>query len=452
MYARLQLALLVLLAARVAAQEPAPGSRIDAPDPLERYAALRTLAARGAGARDELPAILGRLKDPEPWVRLEAGRTVVAVGAGRPHVDYLVGRLLVADVPLEQVLGVALADVGEGAVKPLVRLLDDEDAARRRKALVALSYFGRHATRAIPKLIGLLDDRDAAVKRLAGDALRRLGPWALDYVPELVDAVRLGDDRAKFVAARLLAQLGPAAKEAVPVLEEAARSGNGNVAGAAARALRRIDIRPKKERHPALLDPGRVKGRAPETYRVKLETTKGDIVVRVHRDWAPHGADRFYHLVRIGYYDDAAFFRVVPGFVAQFGLAADSRVTGAWHGRTIPDDPVHKSNRKGRVTFAQTSRKDSRSTQVFFNLGNNGALDAQGFAPFGEIVKGLDVAQALHDGYGDPPRGPDQRAIASMGNEYLKRRFPKLDYIRNAGILPDDPNGKGETSKEDESK
>jgi peptidyl-prolyl cis-trans isomerase A (cyclophilin A) len=172
---------------------------------------------------------------------------------------------------------------------------------------------------------------------------------------------------------------------------------------------------------------------------VKLETTKGDLVIEVVRAWAPHGADRFYNLVRIGFLDDTAFFRVLDGFVAQFGLHGDSRVNGAWVNRTIPDDPRTQANARGTVSFAKTDSPDSRATQLFVNLGDNAKLDDLGFAPIGRVVEGMDVADALFAGYGDAaPRGegPDQRSIVSLGNEYLKRRFHRLDWIKQATVLP----------------
>ncbi len=441
---RLFLTVLLLSAwTPILAQEPAKKAgeestpHLEADDPLLRHAALRALAERGPAAKDALESVLPLLRDAKPWVRLEAGRTIVAIGAGKPQVRFLVQRLLVANIPLEQVLCVALADVGAPAVKPLVKLLAAEKPLHRRKALGALAYFGRHGAPAIPRLLELMDDRRAAIKRLAAEALRRLGPWAEEYVPELIDALKLGSPQVKFTAARMLAQVGPAASEAVPALKETALSAtSAGVKSAAAAALLSIDIQPRKELHPALLDATLVKNKAaPAVFRVKLETTKGDIVLRVTRAWAPHGADRFWQMLRIGFFDNVAFFRVLNGFVAQFGLHGDSRVNGVWRDRTIPDDPPNKPNLLGTIAFAKTNDPNSRATQLFFNLGNNGALDKQGFAPIGEIESGLAVAQALFSGYGDPPGGPDQRAIASMGNEYLARRFPKLDYVKRAILI-----------------
>lgn len=177
---------------------------------------------------------------------------------------------------------------------------------------------------------------------------------------------------------------------------------------------------------------------APDSFRVRFETTEGDFVVRVHRAWAPHGADRFYNLVRHGFYDGNRFFRVLDGFVAQWGLHGEPRVTAAWHEATIPPDPVRETNTRGRITFAMGAEPDTRTTQVFINYGDNSRLDAMGFAPFGEVVDGMDVVDRLHAGYGEgAPRGggPGQARIAADGEAYLASEFPELDRIREAELL-----------------
>lgn len=176
---------------------------------------------------------------------------------------------------------------------------------------------------------------------------------------------------------------------------------------------------------------------APAAFAVKLVTTKGDIVVDVTRDWAPKGVDRFYTLVRSGFYADVAFFRVIKGFMAQVGLHGDPKLTAKWREKRIADDPVKQSNARGTVTFA-TAGPDSRTTQFFINFGDNKALDKMGFAPFGK-VRDMATVDALYDGYGEgAPRGagPDQGQIQRLGNKYLKAKFPKLDYIKSAEILP----------------
>jgi peptidyl-prolyl cis-trans isomerase A (cyclophilin A) len=187
----------------------------------------------------------------------------------------------------------------------------------------------------------------------------------------------------------------------------------------------------------ALLDPAAGKATAPDTYRVRFETTKGPFVVEVHRAWAPKGADRFYNLVRAGYYDDAAFFRVISSFMVQFGINGDPRVNAAWREARISDDPVKQSNVRGKVTFA-TSGPDSRTTQVFINFKDNSRLDGMGFAPFGEVVQGMSVVDSLHAGYGEgAPRGmgPDQGRAQAEGNVYLRSSFPRLDFVKTARLV-----------------
>src|SRR5437762_5409987 len=182
-------------------------------------------------------------------------------------------------------------------------------------------------------------------------------------------------------------------------------------------------------------DPGFAQ-QAPDSFRARFSTTRGDFVIAVHRAWAPLGADRFYNLVRSGYYDGVRFFRVIPGFMAQFGLHADTAVTSAWAGRAIPDDPMRRSNQRGMVTFA-TAGPGTRTTQVFINYRDNSRLDGMGFAPFGEVVEGMGVVDSLYGGYGEGApngRGPDQMRIDIEGGEYLARQFPKLDKIKKATV------------------
>lgn len=181
---------------------------------------------------------------------------------------------------------------------------------------------------------------------------------------------------------------------------------------------------------------GEQQGRAPNEYTVELDTTKGLIVVDVRREWAPHGADRFYELVKNGYYTDVAFFRVIGGFMAQAGISGDPAVNAEWREKRIPDDLVKASNTRGTVTFA-TSGPDSRTTQFFINFTDNSRLDGMGFAPFGK-VKDMAPVDALYDGYGEGAprgRGPSQAQLQSEGNAYLRKSFPKLDYIKSARII-----------------
>lgn len=180
----------------------------------------------------------------------------------------------------------------------------------------------------------------------------------------------------------------------------------------------------------------RERAQAPAEFTVRLETTKGEVLIDVHRDWAPHGADRFYTAVKAGLYDDVAFFRVLDGFMAQTGLHGDPAVTRRWRDRRIPDDPVSQSNQRGTVSFA-TSGPDSRTTQFFVNFGDNGKLDRMGFAPFGK-VRDMTAVDKLHSGYGEgfpKGNGPSQKKIQLQGNAYLKAEFPELDYIVKARIV-----------------
>jgi peptidyl-prolyl cis-trans isomerase A (cyclophilin A) len=185
---------------------------------------------------------------------------------------------------------------------------------------------------------------------------------------------------------------------------------------------------------PALLNPAALKAKAPDIFKAQFTTTKGDFVVEVHRDWAPIGADRFYNLVKNGFFNDASFFRVVPGFVAQFGMSPKPAVTKVWEKASIKDDPVKVGNKRGNLVFAATSMPNSRTTQIFINFKDNVALDTQGFAAFGTVIDGMDVVDRLYSGYGD--NGPDQGLIGSEGKPYLDKNFPKLDSIKTARIMP----------------
>jgi peptidyl-prolyl cis-trans isomerase A (cyclophilin A) len=175
---------------------------------------------------------------------------------------------------------------------------------------------------------------------------------------------------------------------------------------------------------------------APDDYTALFKTTSGQFVIEVHRDWASVAADRFYELVKAGYYDGNAFFRVVPKFAAQWGINPDPAVTAQWSRRTLTDEPARQTNVRGMVTFAAHGH-NTRSTQVFVNLGNNSRLDKQGFAPFGQVVRGLEVVSLLNADYGDSPpdgKGPDQALIEKQGAAYLTRNFPRLDVITKAEI------------------
>jgi peptidyl-prolyl cis-trans isomerase A (cyclophilin A) len=181
-----------------------------------------------------------------------------------------------------------------------------------------------------------------------------------------------------------------------------------------------------------LLHPSALHAKAPAVYRASFVTTKGTFVVTVHRAWSPRGADRFYNLVQAHFFDGVTFFRVVKGFVVQFGISPDPAVSKAWRTATIKDDPVKTSNTPGTITFADAGPQ-TRTTQVFVNLGNNASLDAQGFSPFGKVTSGMAVVDKLYGGYGDQPTG-DQQQMSTQGNAFLRKTFPKLDGIRTARI------------------
>lgn len=183
-----------------------------------------------------------------------------------------------------------------------------------------------------------------------------------------------------------------------------------------------------------LLKPGLLSEKAPDTYQVKFETTRGDFTITVTRAWSPLGADRFFTLVKHHYFDSARVFRVVPGFVAQFGISAYPPVTAAWRNTKIKDDPRGQSNKKGTLVFA-TSGPNTRTTQLFINLKDNSFLDSQGFTPFGSVDgNGLNVVDMFYDQYGDTA-GMDQEAIEKGGEKYLATKWPKLDTIKRASII-----------------
>jgi cyclophilin family peptidyl-prolyl cis-trans isomerase len=182
--------------------------------------------------------------------------------------------------------------------------------------------------------------------------------------------------------------------------------------------------------------------RAPEAFRVRFETSQGAFVVEAHREWAPQGVDHFHALVAAGFFDGSRFFRVVQGFIAQFGVAGDPRVMAAWKEKTIPDDPVRQSNTRGTIAYAMTG-PNTRSTQLYINLADNARLDAQGFAPIGRVASGLEVVDRLYAGYGEGSgggmRGGKQGKMLEGGNAWLDANFPKLDRLLRARILKERP-------------
>lgn len=188
-----------------------------------------------------------------------------------------------------------------------------------------------------------------------------------------------------------------------------------------------------------LLDPSLPEwlGTAPPVFKVKVVTTKGEFMIQVTREWAPRGADRFYALVKNGYYDDTAFFRVVGGFMAQIGIHGAPEVNAVWHNQKIQDEPVTQSNTRGMISYAKGG-PNSRTTQIFINYADrNSQLDGQGFSPFGKVIEGMEVVDSLYSGYGGgPPTGPNQARLQAEGNAYLKAEFKDLDYIKTARIVP----------------
>ena len=182
-----------------------------------------------------------------------------------------------------------------------------------------------------------------------------------------------------------------------------------------------------------LTDPAKLTAKAPEKFKAKFDTTQGAFVIEVHREWSPNGADRFYNLVKNGYFDGVKFFRFVPGFVVQWGIYGDPSIATTWLKSTIADDPVKESNKRGFVTFAKSSKPNSRSVQIFINLADNARLDEMGFAPFGKVSEGMDVVDKLYGGYGEGLTKLQGR-IAEEGNAFLEKNYPLLDGIKKATI------------------
>lgn len=192
-----------------------------------------------------------------------------------------------------------------------------------------------------------------------------------------------------------------------------------------------------KKPHPGLMNPKLANEKAPEEFDVVFSTTKGDFVISVQRKWSPNGADRFYNMAKIGYFQDIGIFRAIKGFMFQFGIHGDPKVNQKWFDATIKDDKnAGISNKPGFITFAKTGQPNSRSTQFFVSLGDNNFLDRQGFTPFGQITKGMEVAQKINTEYGENPRNENvQGDYKSKGNAYIKKRFPKIDFIKSVKIV-----------------
>ncbi len=193
--------------------------------------------------------------------------------------------------------------------------------------------------------------------------------------------------------------------------------------------------------HPSAANPALLKAKAPDVFKAQFTTTKGDIVIEVHRDWAPNGADRFYNLVKSGFFTDIYFYRVHPKFMVQFGIPGNPKASAAWERASIRDDPQKESNKRGNVTFAMGG-PNTRTTELFINFADNTFLDKQNFPPFGTVISGMDVVDQIYSGYGEIPdmggTGPAPGRIKSEGNAYLVKTFPKLDKINTAKILPAD--------------
>lgn len=189
---------------------------------------------------------------------------------------------------------------------------------------------------------------------------------------------------------------------------------------------------------PGFTDPAKLTEKAPEAFKAQFDTTKGKFTIEVTRSLSPNGADRFYNLVRSDYFKDIALFRVIPGFMCQFGIHGDPNISVKWREAAITDDSVKGSNTRGTITFA-TAGPNTRTTQLFINFGNNRNLDGMGFSPFGKVTEGMDVVDKINSEYGEGApngRGPDQGRVQREGNAYLKKDFPNLDYIKSATIVP----------------
>jgi peptidyl-prolyl cis-trans isomerase A (cyclophilin A) len=184
---------------------------------------------------------------------------------------------------------------------------------------------------------------------------------------------------------------------------------------------------------PGFADPSKLTEKSPEIFKAQFDTTKGKFTVEVTRSLSPNGADRFYNLVRSGYFKDIAFFRVVPGFMCQFGIHGDPKISAAWRGANMPDDPVKGSNTRGAITFA-TAGPGTRTTQLFINFADNSRLDGMGFSSFGKVTEGMDVVDKINGEYGENPPYVQGR-LQAEGNAFLKKEFPNLDYIKSATIL-----------------
>jgi peptidyl-prolyl cis-trans isomerase A (cyclophilin A) len=260
---------------------------------------------------------------------------------------------------------------------------------------------------------------DAALDGASNPDSQILSLWSRNFRPSLRIIVSMKTIATAIVLfASLLVHAQAPVPKSTPAKKAPAKTSASHTAAASPRG--------------SLLNPASLTAKAPAVFKARFSTTAGDFVVEVHREWAPLGADRFYNLVRSGYFSNAAFFRVVPGFVVQFGLNADPAVNKVWDHATIKDDPVVQSNKRGNLVFA-TAGPNTRTTQLFINYADNARLDGMGFAPFGTVVEGMDVVDKIFPGYRESPR---QDLITNQGDSYLKANFPKIDKIKLAQVLP----------------
>ncbi len=207
------------------------------------------------------------------------------------------------------------------------------------------------------------------------------------------------------------------------------------VAGSLAAALVTLAT-PAFSQSANLANPAALREQAPATYKARFDTSKGAFVIQVTREWAPQGADRFYNLVKNGFYDNVRFFRVITGFMVQFGISGDPALSAKWREARISDDPVKQSNKRGFITYAMAG-PDTRTSQVFINFGDNSSLDRQGFSPFGQVISGMNVVDALNAEYGEGAprgRGPDQGRLQMEGNAYLQKDYSRMDFVKKATI------------------
>jgi len=284
---------------------------------------------------------------------------------------------------------------------------------------------------------------NAAVAK-AGEAMDKAGEAARAAATEGAEKAAVAAEAAKKAAAVAKVE---GAKTAAVAAEGARKTAEAAAAGAAATAEAAKGVataaevaaaNAKVDLTGALKNPGKATLTAPATYKAKFTTTKGEFVVQVTREWAPLGADRFYNLVKIGYLKDLAFFRVISGFMVQFGIHGDPTVSAAWRPARIADDPVKQSNLRGYITFA-TAGPNTRTTQMFINFSDNANLDRMGFAPFGKVEgEGMKVVDSIYSGYGEGApsgQGPYQGRLQGEGNTYLKAEFPKLDWLQSVEIV-----------------